>query len=185
MTRILRPLPLLAAVLVAAPLAAQQPSLAVMRHESNAGGGWHRGDVRTTHGVRLSLDYGRIAPWVGVGNTVSASRRVCAVAPCDTSGDAFTAMAGVDYRFGALFVRPGGRDTGSGRQGQRAEVRLLQPYVGGGYGYTLWRDTGAERTYDVHAGVDLFVTRFVAARFEAQALTSGRGSVAIGVRLGS
>ena len=139
------------------PLQAQQPAgpgiqIAVSRTASLPNGGWKWAEAVRTQGLRVSVPVrGSVVAWAGAAQARD-EMGVCAAVeggpPCLRSGDLWMLSGGAEYRF-------------------RAGAAVV-PFAGAGANLDYW--TGGGRTWlpHIHAGVDLFATRNLGLRLQAE-----------------
>ena len=146
---------LLMALGVAGPLRAQQPTgpgfqIAVSRTASLPNGGWRWAEAVRTQGLRVSVPVrGSVVAWAGAARGENEMYVCPAIeAPCTHSGNLWMLSGGAEYRF-------------------RAGAAVV-PFAGAGANLEYW--TGGGRTWmpHVHAGVDLFATRNLGLRLQAE-----------------
>jgi hypothetical protein len=111
----------------------------------------------------VEVPWAGLTPFVTLGR-VQDRRRNCAD-DCAVDELALSLVAGTDYRF------------------RRDAAWQLVPYVGAGAELQHWPDRTVVRPH-LHGGVDLFATRAVAVRLEAQSNWSVPGMLALGLRVG-
>jgi len=145
----------LLALAATGPLQAQQPAgpgiqIAVSRTASLPGGGWRWAEAVRTQGLRVSVPVrGSVVAWAGAAQGES-QRLVCLVldAPCTYSGNLWMLSGGAEYRF-------------------RAGAAVV-PFAGAGANLEYWTNGGRTWMPHVHAGVDLFATRNLGLRLQAE-----------------
>ena len=145
----------LMALVAAGPLRGQQPTgpgfqIAVSRTASLPNGGWRWAEAVRTQGLRVSVPVrGSVVAWAGAAQGESQMYVCLAIeAPCTHSGNLWMLSGGAEYRF-------------------RAGAAVV-PFAGAGANLEYW--TGGGRTWmpHVHAGVDLFATRNLGLRLQAE-----------------
>ena len=147
----------LVALAAAGPLQAQQPAgpgiqIAVSRTASLPDGGWKWAEAVRTQGLRVSVPVrGSVVAWAGAAQGENQMMMGCPLVedvPCTRSGDLWMLSGGAEYRF-------------------RAGAAVV-PFAGAGANLDYW--TGGGRTWmpHLHAGVDLFATRNVGLRLQAE-----------------
>lgn len=145
----------LMALAAAGPLRAQQPAgpgfqIAVTRTASLPNGGWGWAEAVRTQGLRVSVPVRRsVVAWAGAAQGENHMIGCPLVdGPCRQSGDLWMLSGGAEYRF-------------------RAGAAVV-PFAGAGANLEYW--TGGGRTWmpHIHAGVDLFATRNLGLRLQAE-----------------
>ena len=154
--RLLYAVPLVA-LAAAGPLQAQQPAgpgiqIAVSRTASLPNGGWKWAEAVRTQGLRVSVPVrGSVVAWAGAAQA-SDEMAVCAAVergpPCTHTGNLWMLSGGAEYRF-------------------RAGAAVV-PFAGAGANLEHWSNGGRTWMPHVHAGVDLFATRNLGLRLQAE-----------------
>jgi hypothetical protein len=145
----------LVALAAAGPMQAQQPAgpgiqIAVSRTASLPDGGWKWAEAVRTQGLRVSVPVrGSVVAWAGAAQAENQMYACLAIeAPCTYSGNLWMLSGGAEYRFRA----------GS----------AVVPFAGAGANLEYWTNGGRTWMPHVHAGVDLFATRNLGLRLQAE-----------------
>jgi hypothetical protein len=145
----------LVALGAAGALRAQPPAgpgiqVAVSRTASLPDGGWKWAEAVRTQGLRVSVPVrGSVVAWAGAAQGENQMYACPAIeVPCTHTGNLWMLSGGAEYRF-------------------RAGAAVV-PFAGAGANLEYW--TGGGRTWmpHVHAGVDLFATRNLGLRLQAE-----------------